>query len=57
MAGIQQSRQDERREQSLVAIRKQVAAGTLVIRQMTEAERTRYPPVAPRADGRRAKRR
>jgi hypothetical protein len=37
-------RADERREQKLELIREQVAAGSLVIRVMTDEERERYPP-------------
>jgi hypothetical protein len=39
-------RADERREQKLELIREQVAAGSLVIRVMTDEERERYPPRA-----------
>ena len=52
MPGPQQLRQQERHEQKLEDIREQVAQGKLVIRQMTAAERERYPRRA-RADGRR----
>ncbi len=52
MPGPQQLRQQERHEEKLKDIREQVAQGTLVIRQMTVAERERYPPRA-RADARR----
>ena len=47
MPGPQQLRQQERHEQKLREIREQVARGTLVIRQMTAAERKLYPPRAP----------
>jgi hypothetical protein len=40
----QQLRQQEQHEKKLRDIRDQVARGTLVIRQMTAAERRRYPP-------------
>jgi hypothetical protein len=43
MPGPQQLRQQERHEQKLKDIREQVAQGKLVIRQMTAAERKRYP--------------
>jgi hypothetical protein len=43
MPGPQQLRQQERHEQKLKDIRDQVAQGKLVIRQMTAAERKRYP--------------
>jgi hypothetical protein len=52
-----QLRLQEQHEQKLKDIREQVASGKLVIRQMTPAERKRFPPrqaAAPRA---RAKRR
>lgn len=39
-----QLRQQEKREAKLRAIREQVADGKLVIRQMTPAERKRFPP-------------
>ena len=35
----------ERRQAKLDQVREQVANGSLVIRQMTEEERVRYPPV------------
>ena len=57
MAGIQQTRQQERHEQKLQEIKEQVAKGTLVIRQMTDAERKRYPPLPARPDRRGGKRR
>ena len=44
MPGPQQLRQQERHERRLEEIREQVAQGKLVIRQMTAAERKRYPP-------------
>ena len=44
MPGPQQLRQQERHERKLEEIREQVAQGKLVIRQMTAAERKRYPP-------------
>jgi hypothetical protein len=43
----------ERRQAKLDQVREQVENGTLVIRQMTEEERLRYPPVVnPRKGGR-----
>ena len=46
-------RANERREAKLDLVREQVENGSLVIRQMTEEERLRYPPVAnPRKSGR-----
>jgi hypothetical protein len=44
MTGPQQLRQQEQHERKLKDIREQVAEGKLVIRQMTAAERKRYPP-------------
>jgi len=42
----------ERRQAKLDQVREQVENGTLVIRQMTEEERLRYPPlVNPRKGG------
>ena len=37
-------RRDEQRGQKLEDVRRQVADGSLVIRQMTTEERKRYPP-------------
>jgi hypothetical protein len=37
-------REQERRRQKLAAVEEQVRRGSLVVRQMTEAERARYPP-------------
>jgi hypothetical protein len=43
----------ERRQAKLDQVQEQVENGTLVIRQMTEEERLRYPPlVNPRKGGR-----
>ena len=52
-----QLRQQEKREEKLRNVREQVAEGTLVIRQMTAAERKRYPPRAPTARPAASKRR
>ena len=48
-------RAEEKREAKLELVREQVASGSLVIRQMTDEERRRYPPrpVAPKRVGRR----
>jgi hypothetical protein len=54
LPGVQQLRQQERREQKLEDIREQIAQGKLVIREMTAEERRRYPQ---RAVTRRAKKR
>ena len=47
--------QDERRKTKLEGVRRQVASGSLVIRQMTDSERATNPPkeVAPRPGRRR----
>jgi hypothetical protein len=45
-------RQRERREEKLQQIARDVEAGSLVIRRMTPAERTTYPP-RPRPERRR----
>lgn len=37
-------RAEEKRQEKLAAIREQLESGSLVIRQMTDAERRRYPP-------------
>jgi hypothetical protein len=39
-------RADEKREEKLELVREQVQSGSLVIRQMTDEERRRYPPRA-----------
>jgi hypothetical protein len=51
MPGPQQLRQQEKREAKLKDIEEQVSQGTLLIRQMTAAERKRYPPREPRPRG------
>jgi hypothetical protein len=43
-----QERAEEKRAEKLELVREQVQSGSLVIRQMTEEERRRFPPVAPR---------
>ncbi|MHB8658041.1 MAG: hypothetical protein ACYC91_08825 [Solirubrobacteraceae bacterium] len=45
-------RAEEKRQEKLEQVREQVENGALVIRQMTEEERQRYPP---RRDQRREK--
>ena len=52
-----QLRQQEQHERKLEEIREQVANGKLVIRQMTAAERKRFPPRESAATGGRKKRR
>jgi hypothetical protein len=37
-------RAEERRAEKLALVREQVQSGSLVIRQMTDEERRRYPP-------------
>jgi len=37
-------RAEEKREEKLEVVREQVQSGSLVIRQMTDEERRRYPP-------------
>jgi hypothetical protein len=46
---------EQKRQEKLELIREQVQSGALVIRQMTDAERRRYPrrPVSPKRFGRR----
>jgi hypothetical protein len=41
-------RAEEKREEKLELVREQVKNGSLVIRQMTDEERRRYPPRPPR---------
>lgn len=57
MPSTYQLRQQQQHEQKLKDIREQVAAGKLVIRQMTPEERKRFPPRDPAAVSARAKRR
>ncbi len=52
-----QLRQQEQHERKLKEIQAQVASGKLVIRQMTAAERKRFPPPKAAAAGGRGKRR
>ncbi len=40
-------RAEEKRAEKLERVREQVENGSLLIRQMTDEERRRYPPVAP----------
>ena len=37
-------RAEEKREEKLELVRQQVESGSLVIRQMTDEERNKYPP-------------
>jgi hypothetical protein len=43
-------RAEEKRAEKLEHVREQVKSGSLVIRQMTDAERRRYPPLAPQPE-------
>jgi hypothetical protein len=43
----QRERAEERRNQRLQDVEKQVQSGDLVIRQMTEEERKKFPPPDP----------
>ena len=44
-----QRKAEARREEKLELIRQQVKDGSLVIRKMTAAERSAFPPARPRA--------
>lgn len=44
-----QRKAEARREEKLALIRQQVKEGSLVIRKMTKAERSAFPPAKPRA--------
>jgi hypothetical protein len=57
VAGNYQRSQQDKHQKKLEDIRDQVAAGKLVIRPMTAAERKRYPPVDNTKARQRAKRR
>lgn len=46
MPGPQQRREQEKRAERLAEIRRQVKDGSLVIRQMTAAERKKHPKPA-----------
>jgi hypothetical protein len=48
-------RAEEKRQEKLELVREQVESGALVIRQMTEEERRRYPPrpASPKQSGKR----
>jgi hypothetical protein len=54
--GPQQIRAEERREKKLEEIAEQVEAGTLTVRQMTPAERKKYPAPPPKPEGKGKKR-
>jgi hypothetical protein len=43
-----QQRAEERRLEKLEAMQEQIRSGSLVVRQMTDAERKRNPPRPPR---------
>jgi hypothetical protein len=44
-------RAEEKRLEKLDLVRQQLESGSLVIRQMTEEERKRYPPRPPKSKG------
>jgi anti-sigma28 factor (negative regulator of flagellin synthesis) len=44
MAKTQAEKQKEARREKLAQIRKDIKSGNLVVRQMTKAERKKYPP-------------
>jgi hypothetical protein len=48
VTGVKTAREraEEQRAEKLERVREQVESGSLVIRQMTDKERRRYPPVA-----------
>jgi hypothetical protein len=47
-------RAEEKRQEKLELVQEQVQSGSLVIRQMTDEERQRYPQVPPRPRSRSA---
>ena len=47
-------RAEEKRQEKLELVQEQVESGSLVIRQMTDEERQRYPQVPPRPRSRSA---
>jgi hypothetical protein len=47
-------RAEEKRQEKLEMVQEQVQSGSLVIRQMTDEERQRYPQVPPRPRSRTA---
>ena len=47
-------RAEEKRQEKLELVEEQVQSGSLVIRQMTDEERQRYPQVPPRPRSRSA---
>jgi hypothetical protein len=44
--GVQQRREQERRDEKLAEINRQIEEGTLIVRQMTAAERAQHPKPA-----------
>jgi hypothetical protein len=50
-------RAEEKRQEKLELVEEQVESGSLVIRQMTDAERRLYPPRPQPPEGKRGKRR
>jgi hypothetical protein len=49
-------RAEEKREAKLESVREQVENGSLVIRQMTEDEKERYPPKPAKSESKRSRR-
>jgi hypothetical protein len=49
-----QERAQERRRQKLAGVQAQIRSGSLIVRQMTDAERARNPPRAAQPKRRRA---
>jgi hypothetical protein len=49
-------RAEEKRQEKLELVREQVDNGSLVIRQMTDEERRRYPPKAAGSESKRPRR-
>ena len=50
-------RQQEQKKEKLEVMEQQIKAGKLVVRQMTAAERKKFPPREDAGDGRRRSRR
>jgi hypothetical protein len=49
LAKTQAEKQKEARREKLAQMRKDIKSGSLVVRQMTKAERKKYPPRDPDA--------
>jgi hypothetical protein len=52
MAKTAKERDEERKQERLAAMQEQIEAGSLEVRQMTDAERKRYAPRRKPAEGR-----